>query len=211
MHLSYDRDVAELRQGHKWNLVSNALSIFSVEDRDGELVRNISDERYADALYSFVQSVLKIADVADAWQPLQARKHSTFMDDFQEFLRETIPEERMAFNWCDPQRDHTRKYIVDCRISGMPRPIFLHGLPNDSRTRDATLTLHQCQKWEIRHHAIGIFEDKTLITRNVRARYHDVSDKSFPSLSSDRDKILLHLRDHLQERLAPNSTLSEHT
>jgi len=35
-----------------------------VEDRNGELVLDVQDERYGDALYSFVQALLKITDIS---------------------------------------------------------------------------------------------------------------------------------------------------
>lgn len=64
MHLSYDINEKDLRGGPRQQIISNALSTFQVEDRDGELTLTVPDERYGDALYSFVQALLKIADVA---------------------------------------------------------------------------------------------------------------------------------------------------
>ena len=37
--------------------ISNALSMFRIQDRDGELVLDVPDSRYGDALYSFVQAL----------------------------------------------------------------------------------------------------------------------------------------------------------
>ena len=64
MHLTYDIDEKDLQRGTRQNIISNALSTFRVEDRDGELVLDIPDERYGDALYSFVQALLRITDVS---------------------------------------------------------------------------------------------------------------------------------------------------
>ena len=49
--------------GTRRKIISSALSMFEVEDRNGELVRHVPDERYGDALYSFIQALLKIACV----------------------------------------------------------------------------------------------------------------------------------------------------
>ena len=64
MHLTYDVEESDLHQGTRQKIISNALSPFQVEDRDGELVLVVPDGRYGDALYSFVQALLKIADVS---------------------------------------------------------------------------------------------------------------------------------------------------
>lgn len=65
MHLTYDIDERDLHSGTRQKIVANALSTFRVEDRDGELTLAVPDERYGDALYSFVQALLKIASTAN--------------------------------------------------------------------------------------------------------------------------------------------------
>ena len=99
------------------------------------------------------------------------------------------PEERRVFDWNDPVRDPKGIYAVDCRINGMPRPLFVHALTGDERTRDATITLHQFEKWEIPFRSLAIFEDQESINRKVLARFSDVCDKQFSSLTMNRDRI----------------------
>ena len=64
MHLTYDIDEKDLQRGTRQKIISNSLSTFRIEDRDGELMLHIPDERYGDALYSFVQGLLRITDVS---------------------------------------------------------------------------------------------------------------------------------------------------
>jgi len=64
MRLSYDMDESSLHQGTRQEIISNALSMFGIEDNDGELVLRIAENGFGDALYSFVQGLLKIADVS---------------------------------------------------------------------------------------------------------------------------------------------------
>ena len=80
MRLTFDMDEQYLREGKRHAIISNALSLFDVEDRDGELVIRIRDGMYGDALFSFAQAVLKIADVSYL---SSERVHSTFRDDFR--------------------------------------------------------------------------------------------------------------------------------
>lgn len=64
MHLTYDLEEKDLQQGTRQKIITNALSMFRVEDWDGELLLRIADEQFGDALYSFIQALIKIADVS---------------------------------------------------------------------------------------------------------------------------------------------------
>ena len=195
MHLTYDLDERDLQAGTRQKLISNALSVFQVEDRDGELILEVPDERYGDALYSFVQALLKITDVSYL---SRERARSTFMEDFRALLTEAAPQDRMTFDWSEPDHDPRRIYTVDCRINGMSRPLFVHALSGDGKTRDATIALHQFERWGVLFRSLAIFEDQESINRKVLARFSDVCDKQFSSLTANRDRI----RHFLNERLS---------
>lgn len=64
LHLTYDIDENLLQGGSHRKLILKALSMFDVEDIDGELILDVSDGRYGEALYDFAQTLLKITDVS---------------------------------------------------------------------------------------------------------------------------------------------------
>lgn len=190
MHLTYDLDERALTSGNRQKIIVNALSAFGLEDRDGELTLPVPDDRYGDALFSFLQALSKIADVNYL---SRERVRSTFLEDFRHFMSERVPEDRRAFDWVDPGHDPEGKYPVDLRLNGTALPLFVFALQSDDRVRDATITLHQFERWEVRFRSMAVFEDQEEINRKVLARFSDVCDKQFSNLSGNADRIARYL------------------
>ena len=61
MRLTFDVDESDLQQGTSQRIISDALSAFHIEDRDGELIITITDDKYGEALFSFIQGILQIS------------------------------------------------------------------------------------------------------------------------------------------------------
>lgn len=195
MHLTYDLDERDLQRGNRQKIISNALSVFSVEDRDGELRLLIPEERYGDGLFSFIQALLKISDVSYL---SRERVRSTFLEDFRSFMEATVPVDRRSFDWHDPQHDPAGKYAVDCRLNGMAKPVMVFALPSDDRVRDATISLLQFERWNIPHRSLAIFEDQEEVNRKVLARFSDMCEKQFSSLGANKDRIAAYLGEAMQ-------------
>jgi len=120
----------------------------------------------------------------------EAAADAEVVEDFQELMRTTVPEDRLEFEWHDRERDPDAKYVVDCRINQMKEPIHVFALPNDAHVRDATIVLHALEKWFDRPvRSVGIFENQEEINRKVLARFSDVCEKQYSNLASNRPRI----------------------
>lgn len=64
MRLTDEIDERDIHGAMRQKIITNTLSMFQVEDRNGELVLEVPDGCYGDALYSFIQALLKISDVS---------------------------------------------------------------------------------------------------------------------------------------------------
>ena len=195
MHLTYDLEEKDLQRGTRAKIIGNAIAAFSIDDREGELTLAIPDKRYGDALYSFVQAILKISDITFL---ARERVRSTFLEDLRSLVAGTVPAERVTLDWHNPVHDPEGRYRVDYRINGMNKPLLVYALPNDDRVRDATINLLKFERWDLEFHSLGVFEDQEQINPRVLARFSDVCEKLFSSLAATRDRLARYLCDTLR-------------
>ncbi len=194
MHMSYDMDISVLRKGNRQKILTNILANFGIEENDGELFIKASLNDLGGSFYNFLQALVKITDL-NYLSKEQVR--STFYEDFRELVTSSVPAERITFDYAHPEFDKEKKYIVDCRINGMPKPVYLFAVPNSNKCRDVMISMYQFERWGIKFHSITIFEDQETINRRVLAKFSDIGEKQFSSLLSNKERI----KNYLEEQV----------
>ena len=199
MHLSYWLDAEATKPGGKrWEIVESSLSTYSVENRNGELVIPVVEDRFGDALFNLIQALTKVTDISFLSREIV---RSTFMEDLKDFLQRNVDETRLEFDWKDEERDPKGNYIVDFRINGMKRPLFIYGLPGEEKASLATINLLTFEKWKIPFRSLGIFEDQESMPPKPLARFTDAVEKAFSRLQGNEEQIRDYLKKHLPKNV----------
>ena len=126
MHLAYSIEAPRLEYGTRRQMIVQALHMFQVQERGGELVFPVEYNDYAEALWSFVQALLKIIDVTYL---TQERVRSTFLEDFRTFFETMIAPERRAFDWYDAEDIMTQTdamWLIAASTASRIPYLFMH-------------------------------------------------------------------------------------
>lgn len=188
MHLSYwlDAEDATKLGGKRREIIDSSLAAYLVQNRDGELIIPVKEDRFGDALFNFVQALTKVTDISFLSREIV---RSTFMEDLKEFLIRTVGENRLQIDWTDPQRDPAGVYPVDFRVNGMKRPLFIYGLPNEEKVSLATISLLTFEKWRLPFKSIGVYEEQEKIQPKPVARFTDAVEKAYSSLRGNEERL----------------------
>lgn len=192
MHLSYE-DI-DLGKGGYREIVNNTANAFGLVNREGELTLPVPEMRFGDALFSYIQALVKISDIKYLERE---RVRSLFMEEFKEFLTELIPELRRKFDYYDPERDPRHIYPIDCRVETSNRPLFIFGINSDSKCQAATNIIYWWERQGETFNAMAIYENAEEINNRISARFMDVCGKQFSNLPTNKDRIKAFIEESL--------------
>jgi len=192
MHISY-QDM-DLERATRAQIIENALARSQVVNDEGELRLTVPGDQVGEGLFTFIQTITHLSDVEYL---KRERARNTFMEDLRGALEDMLDPSVRTFDWYDEASDPQRMYQVDCRVDGPAGPLFIFGLLNDDRCRDATITISHFERHNGNFVSMGIFQDQQQINRKVLARFTDVVDRQFSALRGNEERIARYLEEYL--------------
>lgn len=206
LRLGFQLNDAEYDDPENRRRLDSALAMAGISRHDGELTKPLPPGRYADAVFDFIHALLKIDELGDfpATRPRRnpgRGAHSQFTKEVAKLVSEVVRHDRFQVDWHDAQWDHKKEYTVDCRINGMPTPLFLYALATDNKARDATITIYRFQSQSVPGQHIAIYRDASEIPGTVRSRLSAVCETTFGNLKQDSQGII----DFLKRETVPSS------
>lgn len=181
MHMSYFMNNKDIEAGTRAEIISTAQKMFGVIEEDGELLTIIEDDTFGNALYDFVQCLLKITDITYT----ERQKIVTmFFEDFRKSMKGISKMYKLEaeFDYTIPE-DKNKEYPITCYIATKRMPTLIFAINNDDRCRDSTIFIYALKdKFKKTFHSVGVFDDWEGINKKVFARFLNVSEKTITSL-----------------------------
>ena len=186
MHLGYFMEIKDTQKGTRQDIIKGAKKMFGIQEKEGELYLSIKGDKFGDALFDFIQSLLKIMDITFLGRE---RVASTFFEDFRKSLTNIIKKLKdkmkleVEFN-CYIPRDKRKAYPIDACIKTEREELFVFAIHNDNRCLNSAFSILMFERMGIKFNPVGIFDDQTEISRNILAKFSDVCGKQISSLDN---------------------------
>lgn len=179
MALSYDNDVTKFRQGNRAELMQQILQDSGVEDRDGELVVDVTTEDIGRGLLRLIQTVTRIHDLNFL---NRERVEGTFTEDLQETLGKIVPFESLRPDFIVPDIPDGDKYPVDFRLAGKERQVFIFGVTGRDKARLVTIYLNHFLRNKVDFDSLCVLRQIGDVPKPDLARLMNVGQEMVASL-----------------------------
>lgn len=191
MHLSYDNDLARLRDGTRARLLGQILAEASVSEDDGEFFVEVALPNIGDGVFKLGQALTRIHDLSFL---NRLRRESTFYDDLRSLLERLAGADRVRADYLVPTLAQPENYPIDFHIIGGDLPLYLFGVPSKDKAQFATTVLQHLLLNHHRFNSLIVYQDMSDLPRPVVSRLTTAANDQVASLDAAEDlqrKIVL--------------------
>lgn len=182
MHLSYENDVSNFRDGTRGRLLGQVLTESEVKDTEGELWIDSSHDDLPRNVFRLGQAITRLYDLTFL---NRTRIASTFYEDLEQALTRVVRIERIKKNYAVPQVAQSENYLVDFCIEGDKAPLYIFGITaGRDKARFATIILQHLELAKARFESLLVFEDQTAVPGGDLARLSNAGGEQVASLDA---------------------------
>lgn len=184
MRLSYENDIAKLREGTRGRLLTQVLADTGLSEDDGEFYLDATTEDLGASVMRIGQALTRVHDLTFL---NRLRVESTFYEDLREKLQMVVGVERLTEGYVVPGVANARDYPVDYFVSGGASPLFLFGVPNRDKARLATIILQHLVRGGQDFNSMVVFQNAADLPRADLGRLMNAANDMIDSLDATDD------------------------
>ena len=184
MRLSYENDIAKLREGSRGRLLTQVLADAGLSEDDGEFYLDATAEELGTSVLRIGQALTRVHDLTFL---NRLRVESTFYEDLREKLQTVVGAERLTEGYVLPGVANARDYPVDYFVSGGTLPLYLFGVPNRDKARLATIILQHLVRSGEDFNSMVVFQNAADLPRADLGRLMNAANDMIDSLDATAD------------------------
>jgi hypothetical protein len=184
MRLSYENDLAKLREGTRGRLLAQVLADAGLMEDDGEFFLESTAEDVGANVLRLGQALTRVHDLTFL---NRARAESTFYEDLREKLEALVGSERLTENYFVPNVPNGRDYPVDYFVHGGAAPLYLFGVPNRDKARLATIILQHLIASNQDFNSMIVYQNMADLPRPDLSRLTNAANDMIDSLDATDD------------------------
>ncbi len=191
MRLSYENELAKLREGTRGRLLSQVLADAGLTEDDGEFYLDSTADDLGANVLRLGQALTRVHDLTFL---NRVRVESTFYEDLREKLHTLVGAERLSESYVVPDVPKAQDYPVDYYVSGSATPLYLFGVPNRDKARLTTIILQHLIGSSHEFNSMIVFQNMADMPRPDLSRLTNAANDMIDSLDATEDfqRKLLH-------------------
>ncbi len=182
MHLSYENDLAKLREGTRGKVFRQILAELDLQESDGEFYLDSAADRLGASIFRFGQALTRIHDLNFL---NQARAKSTFYEDLRHKLGAYVQAAAIHEQYLVPDLMDAGNYPVDFFVEGFARPLYLFGVPTREKAMLTTIILQHLNAAKLDFRSMVVFQNSAEMPARDVSRLMNAANEMISSLDAD--------------------------